>query len=145
MAASQAQQPNFPQRDDNGRVVLLSQLLVFTLLSVAVGVVMLSAIDGVLALLNYTHFGRDISGWICGLLAVFLFVDEFRAYKGTAVRYWLAPLAALLALGLGILVTALLPGTWLPLFSGAVGVTAAMLFYALTWFVGTRWTGADLS
>lgn len=143
MAAQEARQPSFPQRDENGRIVWLTQLLAFTVMSVAVGVVLLAAIDGVLALLGFTEFGRDISGWICGVLAVFVFVDEFRAYKGHSVRYWLAPLAGLLGLGVGILATAVLPSDWLPLFTGAIGVAAAMICYALGWFVGTRLTGAD--
>lgn len=144
MATEEAKrQPAFPRRDENGRIVLLGQLLGFVVMSVAVGVVMLAAIDGLLWLLGFAEFG-GISGWICGILAVFAFVDEFRAYKGQSVRLWLAPLAAVLALGVGILATAVLPPDWLPLFAGAIGVTAAMLFYALAWFVGTRWTGADL-
>ncbi|ADD40302.1 hypothetical protein [Stackebrandtia nassauensis] len=145
MSAKQAKQPSFPQRDDNGRIVLLTQLLGFIAMSVALGVVMLAVIDGLLALLGFTEFGKDISGWICGVLAVFVFVDEFRAYKGQSVRYWLAPVAGLLALAFGIVISAVLPTGWLPLFTGAIGVAAAMLAYGALWFVGTRLTGADIS
>lgn len=136
------QQPRFPQRDEQGRITLLTEMLAYCLLLVAIGVVMLAAIDGIFALLSLGSFGQ-ISGWISGVLAVFMFVDDFRAHKSNPLRWGVTGLAAALAVAAGLGIFIQLPEFWLPLFNGALAVTAAAMLYSVLWYTGIRLLGAD--
>ncbi len=126
----------FLQRDDDGRVVSLPQLLVAVLIGAATGVVALVVIDGVFALIGLGEFGRA-SGWLAAILPALLFFDDFRAWRPHPVRFVAALVAAVVGLGLGMVVAGLaaaLP----PLSSGAVGAAVATLVYSVVWFVGIR-------
>ena len=132
----------FPQRDDNGRIALLTELLAYTLGATALGVAMLAAIDGVFALLGFGSFGQ-ISGWISGLLAVFIFVDDFRAWRENPMRWAIAAVGAVLGVVVGLGVVSQLPPFWLPLFNGSIAVAAGAMLYSVLWFIGVRLVGGD--
>lgn len=115
----------------------LPELLVAVVGGVLVGTVALLAVDGTLALLGYGEFGRT-TGWIAGVLPVWLLVEEFRAWRGVRGRYGLLLVVLVVAFlaGLGVdALTASLPALW----RGTLGVTAAVVAYAVPWFLGVRW------
>jgi hypothetical protein len=141
-AKGNREQPKFPHRDADGRIMLLTEFLAYTLMVIAVGVLMLAAIDALFMVLGFGTFGQ-ISGWISGILAVFVFVDDFRAYKDRPSR-WLVAIGALLLAGFAALgILSRLPEFWLPLFNGALSVTVAAMLYAVLWFTGIRLIGAQ--
>ena len=127
----------FPRRDDQGRVVSLAELLVAALLGTLVAAVGLAIIDGLMALVGLSSFGRA-SGWLALILPALLFFDEFRAWRAYGVRFLVGPVAAGVAIGLGLVVAGLstaLP----PLLSGSLGALVAAVVYAFIWLVGIRW------
>lgn len=138
---NQAEQPRFPQRDDSGRIQLLPEFLAFVLMSIVVAVGMLAALDLVFVLLGFGSFGQ-ISGFICGVLSVFIFFEEFRAWRDHSVRWAVAPAALALGLAAGMGALTVVPQWWLPLFAGALAVALGALVYAVLWFTGMRLTGA---
>jgi hypothetical protein len=129
----------FPRRDADGRVVRLPELLVSIIAGVVLGGVALLIIDGLSALAGLGRFGQ-LSGWLAGILPVWLFVEEFRAWRVVVARVGMALLCGMLALVIGvagaILAAAVLP----PLGSGAVGVTVSAVLYGTLWYVGIRWS-----
>ncbi|HKD97234.1 MAG TPA: hypothetical protein VKB69_06465 [Micromonosporaceae bacterium] len=130
------QQQTFPRRDERGRVASWPEMVVGVVLNVVVGTIILAAIDGIIALLGSGTFGT-FSGWIAGILAVWLFVEDFRAWKIGTGRIGVCLLGIVLGLGVGIVIARSL--TILPnLFAGAVGVLVAALLYAAVWFFGIR-------
>lgn len=127
----------FPRRDAQGRVISLAELVFAALGGAAVGLVLLAAVDGILALIGLSRFG-SASGWLVAILPAFLFFDEFRAWRGHGVRILVVAVAAAIALGTGLLaagVASALP----PLFSGALGAGVAVGVFGVVWFVGIRW------
>jgi hypothetical protein len=126
-----------PRRDAAGRVVGLPDLVAVALAYALVNAVGLVLIDGVVALLGLTRFGRS-SGWLVLILPGLLFFDEVRAWRGFPVRFIAALVAAAVAVGLGLLAAGLasdLP----PLVSGGVGALIAVALYAVIWFPAIRW------
>ncbi|MFD0558243.1 hypothetical protein FB566_3542 [Stackebrandtia endophytica] len=134
------QTERFPKRDDDGRIVSLVEMMLFVMILLLVGVLMLSAIDGLFWLLGFGEFGQ-ISGWIAGLLAIFVFLDDFRAWKEFRVRWGVAPVALVLSTVAGLGVVSIMPEFWLPLYHGALGVTVFALIYTVLWFTGMRLMG----
>jgi hypothetical protein len=131
-----AAQP-FPRRDARGRVVSIGELFLAGLLAVLVALAGLALIDGVLALVGLSEFGQA-SGWLAVILPALLFFDDVRAWRGRGVRFLVAPVAAVLAIALGLVgsaAVAALP----PMLSGAVGAAIAAGLYGPVWFVGIRW------
>jgi hypothetical protein len=115
----------------------LAEFLGRVLFALVVGVVGLLAIDGVSALIGLGKFGH-ISGWIAGLLAVWTFAEEFRAWAGVPFRFWVAAGSAVFGVLLGSLAAGLvdfLP----PLGAGAVAASVAALVYMLVWFIAMHW------
>jgi hypothetical protein len=127
----------FPHRDAHGRVVSLPELLVATLGGLVVGLVGLTLIDGVFALLGVGGFGHA-SGWLAVILPALLFFDEVRAWRGYGVRFLVGLVGAVIGIGLGLVVAGLVRGLP-PILSGAVGAAVAVAAYAPIWFVGIRW------
>jgi hypothetical protein len=130
----------FPRRDERGRVASATELIASVLALVAVGLVLLLAIDGLFTLLGAGSFGK-ISGWLAGILAVFVFVDDFRAWRGVGMR----ALVALIGIALGVAAGSLVNGAVnsLPkVFSGTIAVAVAALVYAVVWFYGVRWSAS---
>ncbi len=126
----------FPRRDPLGRVATLADLLVAVVAGIVLGLVILAAVDGVAALFG-GQFGTA-SGFFAGILPVWLFLEDYRAWAGVPLR---AVLAA--ATGLANLMVALAvsnaAGTLAHLVSGALGVTVGCGGYALVWYFGIRW------
>jgi hypothetical protein len=128
----------FPHRDGDGRVVRLAELLAWVAAGLVLGVVVLLFIDGVSSLLGFGRFGQ-LSGWLAGILPVWLFTEEFRAWRGIPARAGLAIVSGLLAGVLGIAVAATIGGVLPPLGSGAVGAAISAFLYGVLWYVGIRW------
>jgi hypothetical protein len=130
----------FPRRDGDGRVVRLADLLASVAAGLVLGMAALLVIDGLSALVGLGRFG-EISGWLAAILPVWLFTEEFRAWRVVPSRIALAllsgVLAAVLAMGAASAVAGMtaLP----PLGSGAVGAATGSLVYASLWYVGIRW------
>jgi len=131
-----AARPSVPRRDEDGRVMYLPELLGVAALFTVVNAVGLVLIDGVLALLGLSTFGRS-SGWLVLILPAFLYFDDFRAWKASRLRWLAAPVAAMVGIALGLLAAGLVGGR-VPLLSGAVGGLVAVLAYAPVWYVAIR-------
>jgi hypothetical protein len=128
----------FPRRDAEGRVVRLADLLAWVVAGLVLGLVVLLVIDGVPALFGLGRFGQ-VSGWLAGILPVWLFVEEFRAWRGVPGRTGMALGAGLLAGTLGFAVAAGTAHALPPLGSGAVGAAISALLYGVLWYMGIRW------
>ena len=130
------QQQTFPRRDDRGRVATWPDMVAGVVLNMLVGTFILAAVDGIIALLGGGTFGR-FNGWISGILVVWLFVEDFRAWRIGTGRIGVTLLGIVAGLGVGIVVARSL--TMLPnLFAGAVGMLVAGMLYAAVWFFGIR-------
>lgn len=131
-----AETPAFPRKDAQGRVVAIVDLFGVAFAGLVLGAVVLVAIDGLLALFGLGEFGR-LSGWLIGILPIWLLADDVRAWKGVRYRVPVALGAAVFGIVFGSLVAA--PVSFLPpLASGAVGATVAVLLYVIMWFYGVR-------
>jgi hypothetical protein len=125
----------FPRRDALGRVDRLSELLVGVVVWLLVALALLLVVEGIAAAFGQ-GFGRT-SGWIAGVLAVWLFAEEYRAWRPVPARVAVAALGVVVAGTMGGATSGLLSG--LPaLVSGFVGVAVAALAYAILWFFGVR-------
>ena len=127
----------FPRRDAAGRVRSLAELVVASLLGTVVGLAALALIEGVLALLGLSTFGRA-SGWLAAILPGLLFFDDLRAWRGYGVRFLVALVGAAVAIGVGLIGAAGL-GALPPMISGAAGAALAVAVYSAVWFLGIRW------
>jgi hypothetical protein len=129
----------FPRRDAQRRIVALPDLVGITLAGAVAGAVALVVLDGAFALLGLGDFGR-VNGWLAVILPVMLLVEEFRAWRGTRARIAVALVAAVLAVGTGLVIAGLADG--LPnLAAGMIGAITFTLVYALLWFYGIRAAG----
>lgn len=128
--------PTFPRRDERGRVTSWPEMAAGVVFNLVVGTAILAAIDGIVAVTGHGTFGR-FSGWIAGIMVVWLFVEDFRAWRIGTGRIGVALLGTVAGLGAGVLVARDL--TVLPnLFAGVVGMLVAGLLYAAIWFFGIR-------
>ena len=126
----------YPHRDADGRVVSASEMVISVITSVAIVTVLLIVVDALASVAGRGSFGR-ISGWPAAILAVWLFIEDFRAWKIGPARVGVALVAAALgALAGGLLASVL--GVLPPLFAGALGALLACLIYAMIWFFGVR-------
>lgn len=132
----------FPRRDADGRVISLRELLFAGALGTVIGVGALALIDGVLDVLNISTFGKA-SGWLASILPALLYFDDLRAWRGRQVRFLVAAVGAGVAIGLGLIASALTSG-FVALVSGAAGAIVAVLVYALVWFAGIRWLTGEM-
>ncbi|HEU0238029.1 MAG TPA: hypothetical protein VFR11_01950 [Micromonosporaceae bacterium] len=131
---SAAQQ--FPPRDAHGRVASASEMAGAVVLLVALGTVLLIIVDGIGAAAGRGAFGH-LPGWPAAILAVWMFIEDFRAWRIGPARAGVALVSAALgALG-GVLVASLV-GVLAPLWQGALGALVACLIYAMVWFFGIR-------
>jgi hypothetical protein len=126
----------FPRRDADGRVATASDMAVGVVMSVAIATVLLIAVDGIATASGSGSFGH-ISGWPAAILAVWLFIEDFRAWRIGPARIGVALVAAALGVLAGGLLTSLLDVIPL-LFAGALGALLACLIYATIWFFGVR-------
>jgi hypothetical protein len=135
----------FPRRDADGRVISLRELLIAVFVGALIGLAALAVIDGVFSLIGFGAFG-GASGWLAVLLPLFLFVDDFRAWR--VAGGWRRVVAALVAMAIAIPVG--LTAAWVasglpPIVSGAVGAAVLALAYAVIWFVWIRWVTGSLA
>jgi hypothetical protein len=128
----------FPHRDAEGRVLRLVELLASVTAGLVLGLVVLLVIDGVSSLLGLGRFGQ-LSGWLAGILPVWLFTEEFRAWRGVPARIGMTLVSGILAGTLGFAAATTLTGGLPPLGSGAVGAAISALLYGVLWYVGIRW------
>jgi hypothetical protein len=126
----------FPRRDASGRVVRLAELLAWVAAGFVLGLLALIVIDGLFSLLGLGRFGQ-LSGWLAGVLPVWLFAEEFRAWRGVPARAGMALVSGLLAGTLGFAAAAVTPLP--PLGSGAIGAAISAFLYGVLWYVGIRW------
>ena len=127
----------FPRRDDEGRAVALPDLLGITLAGVVIGVLALAVFDLAAASFGAGRFG-GANGWLALILPVWLFVEDFRAWRYGPARVVAALVAAALGMACGLLVAGFaqeLPA----LVGGALGAAVFTVVYATVWFAGVRW------
>jgi hypothetical protein len=127
---------DFPQRDEDGRVVRLVDLLAVLLAGIFVGLIAVVLIDWTFSAFGSGQFGRS-SGWLAAVLPFLVLLDEFRAWRPVRGRVVLAVGAAVVAFFLGSLAAAV-AGYLPPTLSGAVGATIAVFVYGVLWFYGVR-------
>jgi len=129
----------WPRRDGEGRIPAFRHLLEAVAVLLVIGLLAVGVLDLLSAWVRIGELGGT-SGWLGGLMAFWLYVEEFRAWRGSRNRLLLALLAGVISLGAGILVGGLADG--LPiLLGGGLGVAVAVLVYAPIWFFGIRAMG----
>ena len=117
-------------------LISATEMIVSVITSVAIVTVLLIVVDGLASVAGRGSFGR-ISGWPAAILAVWLFIEDFRAWRIGPARIGVALVAAALgALAGGLLASVL--GVLPTLFTGALGALLACLIYAMVWFFGVR-------
>lgn len=122
-----------PRRDEHGRIATLTDLLAYALAGCVISIAGMVAVDGLFALLGLGEFG-DLNGWLGLIFPAIIFVEQFRAARGSRGRLAVALVAAVVALGLGFAAAGFVP---LPaLFSGAIAALVATVVYATIWHVG---------
>lgn len=128
---------SFPPRDPRGRIARLPEIIGGAMFGVVLTMIVLIVIDGLFTLLGVGKFG-SISGWLAGIMTVWMFIEEFRAWKGVPGRAVITLLGVIVGLGLGVLISSRLEA--LPaIFNGAISVTLSVLVYAVLWFFGIRY------
>jgi hypothetical protein len=128
--------PSFPRRDADGRIPSLPDMLAGVAFNIIVGVILVVVIDGAITLIGRGSFG-SFSGWIAGVLAVWMFVEDFRAWKAVPARFLVALFGVIMAVVLGAGINVGIDA--LPrVFSGAISVAIASVCYAVIWFFGIR-------
>ncbi|HEY1174697.1 MAG TPA: hypothetical protein VGF17_00945 [Phytomonospora sp.] len=142
MKEEAAVKPKFPTRDAEGRVQSMIEFLASSLLATVFTFALLAGIDLLFAGFSTDEFG-GINGWMCVVLAAFLFVDDFKAWSGTRFRVPVFIAAVLLATVTGLGVNVALPDTWLPLVAGGLAGTASVIIYVVLWFTGIRLIGRE--
>lgn len=142
MKEEAAVKPKFPTRDAEGRIQSMVEFLAAALAATVFTLALLAGIDLLFAGFSTDEFG-SINGWMCVVLAAFLFVDDFKAWAGTRFRVPVFIAAVLLATVTGLGVNVALPDTWLPLLAGALAGLATVIVYVVLWFTGIRLIGRE--
>jgi len=135
-AAGDAPRPTFPRRDAKGRVASFPEMLGGVVGNVVLGTALVAAIDGLVTVAITGTFGQ-ISGWLAGILMVWVFVEEFRAWRIGPARILVAFVAGVVGVLAGAALSARLD-VLSHLFAGALGVALAGVIYAIIWFYGIR-------
>lgn len=128
---------SFPRRDEHGRAVSLAELTFASLGGAVVALLGLLVISAILTVLHLSSFA-GASGWLILILPALLFFDDLRGWRAYRVRFAVAFIALVVAIGLGLLVAGLLSGLP-PLVTGAAGAVTAAVVYSPAWFYGIRW------
>jgi hypothetical protein len=128
---------SYPPRDPDGRIGTLINIVGGVIFGIVICMIVLIVIDALFTLIGVGKFGT-ISGWLAGILPVWMFVEEFRAWKGVPARIGVALVGGALALGAGIALSSKLESLR-PAFNGSISVTVACLIYAVLWFFGIRY------
>src|SRR5215475_865781 len=97
---------SFPRRDEHGRAVSLREFAFASVGGLVVALVGLLIIDGILALLHASAWG-SAPGWLALILPALIFFDDLRGWRGYAIRFAVAFLAAVVAIVLCLLAAGL--------------------------------------
>ena len=116
----------------------LAELLASVGAGIVLGIVVLVVIDGLTAVLGFGRFGQ-LSGWLAAILPVWLFVEEYRAWKAVPTRIVLAIVAVVFAGAIAMAVASAASAVLPPLGSGAAGAATGAVLYAVLWYVGIRY------
>ena len=133
---------SFPRRDEHGRAVSVAELTFAGVASAVVTLIAVAAVDGILVLFGANQFGRA-SGWLGLILPALVYFDDLRGWRGHGVRFLVAIVSAVVAIGLGLIVAGQIPAA--PLVSGGVGALVASALYSPAWFFGVRWLTGEHS
>jgi hypothetical protein len=133
---------SYPPRDGNGRIATLTNMLGGVIFGIVICVIVLFVIDGLFTLMGVGRFGT-ISGWLAGILPVWMFIEDFRAWKGVPARIGVALVAGALALVAGVALSSRLESLR-PAFNGSISVLLTCLIYAVLWFFGIRYLASRL-
>jgi hypothetical protein len=128
---------SYPPRDGNGRVGTLANMVGGVIFGIVICMIVLVVIDGLFTLMGVGKFGT-ISGWLAGILPVWMFIEDFRAWKGVPARIAVALIAGALGLIAGIALSSTLTSLR-PAFDGSISVAVTCLIYAVLWFFGIRY------
>jgi len=142
MKEEAAVKPKFPTRDAEGRIQSMVEFLAAAMAATVFTFAVLAGIDLLFTLFSDDRFG-GINGWMCVVLAAFVFVDDFKAWAGTRFRVPVFIAAVLLATVTGLGVNAALPEEWLPLLAGGLAGMATVIIYVVLWFTGIRLIGRE--
>ena len=130
----------FPRRDPDGRVARFGDLIAAAVVWLVVAFLALTVIDVLSSLAGVGDVGSS-RGWLIAILALWLYVEDFRAWRGVRSRLGIMLIALLLAIlvggaaGYGLAYLA----SGLPaLVTGSVGAAGGVLVYAQVWFYGIR-------
>jgi hypothetical protein len=126
----------WPRRNSQGRIVEWRHLLEAVVVLYVVGMFAVVVVDALSTWAGIGDFGQT-SGWLAGVMAFWLYVEEFRAWRGTRSRVLVALAAGLVALAVGALAGFAL-SSYAPLVSGFAGAAVACFGYAPLWFYGIR-------
>jgi hypothetical protein len=127
----------FPRRDEHGRAISLAELAMASVGGLVVAFIGLLIIDGILALLKIGSFATA-PGWLALILPALVFFDDLRGWRGYPVRFAVAFVTAVVAIGIGLLVAGQISAA--PLLTGALGALVAVVIYCPAWFFGVRWS-----
>src|SRR5215467_7822442 len=133
---------SFPRRDEHGRAVSLREFAFAGVGGLVIASIGLLIIDAILALLKASSWG-SAPGWLALILPALIFFDDLRGWRGYGVRFAVAFLAAVVAIGLGLLVAGVIYGP--QLLTGAIGALVAVVIYCPAWFFGIRWSTGQYS
>src|SRR4051812_10064839 len=119
----------------------LGELLLAVAVGLVLGAVVLVVVDGLTALIGWGRFG-EISGWLAGVMPVWLFVEEYRAWREVPTRIVVTLLSLVVAVPVALAAAGLAASPLPPLGSGLIGVAVGSVAYAVLWYVGIRWIAA---
>ena len=127
----------WPRRNQEGRITDFRHLLEVVTVLLVVGLIAVALVDALSAWVRIGAWG-DTGGWLGGIMAFWLYVEEFRSWRGIPGRGLAALTAGLVSVASGLVVGWLLSGFLPPLLNGAAGVSVAAYLYAPLWFFAIR-------
>lgn len=135
-ATTAEQATTWPRRNAYGRIVTFRHLLEVVGVLLVVGLVAVATVDAISTWVGFGELLRT-SGWLGGVMAFWLYLEEFRAWKGARGRWLVTAVAAVMAIAVGAVVGGVL-SVLPPLVSGAIGVAVSAFTYAPLWYFGIR-------
>jgi hypothetical protein len=129
----------FPRRDPEGRIARFDDLVVALTVALVVAFLVLAAFDVLSPLIGIGSAGTS-QGWLSAVLAIWLYVEDFRAWRGVRSRLGIMLVALLVGVAVGAAAAYGADALGAPtLITGAVGAAVWALAYAPIWFYGMRW------
>ncbi len=135
--------PTFPRRDPDGRVERFGDLLVALVAGFVATFALVAIVDVLFAAFGLGGFGLA-SGWLAAVLPVWLYVEDFRAWRGVRGRIGVLCVTVAISVAAGFAVGATVADLR-PLFGGAIAAGTALVVYAPFWFFGIRWLDRQVS